>query len=242
MGLGNDRKNMKYVSLRIMVGEGDKKAVDPAFVLSQKTEHGWVKGEAFQYVTGELIDIKKDKYVYQGRDVPQIALFLYDKSEDAVYKVEMGYSGLTRSILNSLMNIPDYKDLKIIVYKKTLKEKDNLVVPGSVVWYNFSSDRQKGDWLVQPEDIKAKFTKVVIRGKEETDTFPADEMIADMAIERITPRLRKIDEMLPASDIGSSGEESVLDQARRDRAEREAKEAESGTNDTTTDEGDDLPF
>jgi len=250
MGLGNDRKKYAYVSLRVQVGEGASKAVDPAFVLSQKDEHGyWIKGEAFQYISGELIDIKRDKYTYQGREVPKLILFMYDEKDDTVYKIECGYNSLTRSVVNSLMTIPDYRDLQILVYKKTLKDKDNKVVPGAVVRFNFHTTPVKADWMIPPEEITAKFQRVMIRGVEEVDSFPADEMVIERGLEVILPKLRSLDTIthkapvasyhigdLPPGDL-TSDEDSVLDQIRKERSDRKIE-----TEPMNEDMGDDLPF
>lgn len=255
MGLGNDRKKYAYVTLRVQVGEGNSKVVDPAFVLSVKDEQGnYIKGEPFQYITGELVGIKKDGYTYQGREIPKVILFIYDKDDDTVYKVECGYNGLTRGVLNSLMTIPDYRDIQILVYKKTLKEKDNQVVPGAVVRWNFHDVPVKADWMVPPEDLKAKFVKTMIRGQEEVDSFPADQMIVDMAMDVIPPKLRSLDSMapkpvrttvapgeLPPSE-SMAGEDSILDQTRRERAERESAQLDSEMDNAIAEEGDDLPF
>lgn len=249
MGLGNDRKKYAYVTLRVQVGEGSSKVVDPAFVQTVKDEHGnWIQGEAFQYIAGELVGVKKDSYEWQGRTIPKVQLFIYDKGDDTIYKVECSYNGLIRSIMNSLMSIPDYKDIQILVYKKTLKEKQNQVVPGAVVRWNFNTSPEKASWVIPIEEITAKFLKVMIRGKEEVDTLPADEMVVNMAIDNILPKLRSLDQVtakvvdapvpIQRAPVDSPEETSMLDQVRKDRAEREADINYAVAEDEDTD----LPF
>jgi len=247
MGFGSDRKTYRYFSLRTMTGENENKQIDPAFVLSEKVNGQWVKGEACRYISGQLTDVKREKYVWQNRDVHQVILFLYDKPTDEYYKVEMGFGSLTRSILNSLMSIPDYKDIKIILYKSKSKT-DGKDFAGAVVYWNCSTDNQKADWVIPAEDIKVKFNKVVIRGKEEWDSFPADEMVADLAIVNILPKLEKPAEHarpavnehgLPPSDLQPEPD-NILDQTREERAARESRQLDEDLNAAL--EGDDLPF
>jgi hypothetical protein len=205
MGLGNDKKNYRFVSLRTMEVLSDgKKEINPRFILSTKIEgtKEYEQSEAFGYISGKLVDIKKDSYQWGDQEVKQCILFLYDKTEDATYKVEMPNGQLTRSIQNSLLTIPDFSDIKISVYRYTRKTDQKVIAAASVSW-NVSANPQKADWKYSFEELKPYFDKVVFKGKEQIDSDRADEFLANLAIEYILPIVKKsnTDSGLPPSDV-----------------------------------------
>ena len=245
MGLGNDKKNFKYVSLRTMVKTGDVKVIDPAFILTEKVGESYVKSDPCNYIQGELVDIKKSSYEWEKRKVYQVELLIYDPEDGSTYKVEMGYGGLTRSILNSLISVPDYSDIKIRVYRYTRKT-DGKEIAGAQVIFNYSRDPQKAEWAVDAEILKPYFKKTLVKGNEEWDSFDADEFLANMAIEQIIPKLKKASPTLPPGDstFGPGEETDVLGdvrQERKDRTHNAGAQTQEGQG-SNGDDGSDLPF
>jgi len=245
MGLGNDNKNYRFVSLRTMVTLPDgSKDVDPGFILSTKVGNRYEKSEAFSFISGQLVDIKKDSYQWENQNVKQTVLFIYDKTDDATYKVEMPNGQLTRSILNSLLTIPDFSDIKISVYRYTRKTDQKVIAAATVSW-NVSVNLQKADWKFQPEDLKPYFDKVVFRGKEQIDSDRADEFLANLAIKYILPVINKTKTTggLPPSDVmehtaeesGPTEGQVLLNGLGKDRKAESFDQPEPG-------ETDDLPF
>ena len=138
----------------------------PHFKENKKTESGYVKEYYGDYIGGKITEAKLRVGEYEGKKFTNFILIL-DSGMDEL-SVEMPHTGLTYSIINSLLTTKHGEDIKIKVGKKKSDENGKYYPTGYVNLANGDKVSWKYDIAQQPRAEKVKGADgndLIIKGK-----------------------------------------------------------------------------
>jgi len=221
MGFSNNDKKRNYAKIELT----KLKQVDPRFVLYQGKEQEPIEFTNYQ---GRLTGIKFDDYEWNGDLVEQV-IFIFTEDDGTETWIKTGYTGVMRSIVNSLAD----KDLGGIVsfslYSKTKNDKERAYVHVEI-------DGFRADWKYEIDEMPEMEQKTVNR-KKVWDSVKLDEFIKKVIQEEIIPNIKEFTPEL-SSEPKENEDESLVDQVRKEKKERKASEKTTQPDDSE----DDLPF
>jgi hypothetical protein len=144
-GTTNDsNRNIFYAKIKGL----KKEEPSPYIEISQKGNDGYVILEPCTFIEGWLSSAKVDSYLWEEKPVRTIELVLEDGIEK--YIVQMSYTQLSRSLINSLLGTKDYGKLKISVYTNKAGYKSIFV----------ENNGEKMAWKHTIEEFKAKTKEI----------------------------------------------------------------------------------
>lgn len=172
MALGNKKNdNLNFLILKIKTKDEEGKQVNPYFQITKRVEDQWVVQEDKPTsVSGTIYKVQQKVTEWKDEKIPRIDVYLKD-GEDA-YKIELKYTLLTRSILNSLISLEDAsKVVELSLYTNKKGYSAVMVKAGDeILRWKFSLDE-----LPKPN-------VVVFKGKEQRDFTPLDNFFEEEVV------------------------------------------------------------
>jgi hypothetical protein len=173
MALGKrTNENLNFLILKVKSKDADGKQVPPYFQVTKKVDGNWVvQEEEPTNVSGQIVKVEKAVTKFNNEEIPRINLYLRD-GED-LYLLELRYTMLSRSILNSLLSLEDIsKTVEISLYVNKKSYASVFVqAGGKPLSWKFSLDEQP-----KPEVVKFK-------GKEQRDFTAVDNFFEKETLE-----------------------------------------------------------
>ncbi len=213
-----NQKRREFYTLTI----DNKNEKPPKFVRRKKDEKTseWYDAEEFKKIEGDLVDVKVESYVdKKGQPRQSIKLTLDDG--DAELVIGMGFTNVSRSILNSLAGESTIGHLKFSGDLYTNKETKKIK---SVVYVNVRG-RERTSWKYsldqQPKPLETEWKGQILRDYEKVDEFFKEVINKDILPKIAAPKEVK----------------SEMNDYQR-HTEPPAVETESGN----SNDADDLPF
>jgi hypothetical protein len=164
---GGNSNSTLYI-LKIKTKDATGKVVDPFFQVSAKEDGKWVVTEdTFKSVSGKLTKVETRVGEYEGEQILSANIWL--KDGDEAYLVDLKYTMLSRSIINSLLNLEDFdQEIEISLYtNKKGYASASVRAGGQLVDWKFGLDE-----LPKPEKVKFK-------GKEMSDFTKVDSFFQE---------------------------------------------------------------
>lgn len=195
MGLGNSTGgNVKFVKI-VKENKDDVNSARNFHLVSKQGDKYVADAVGNNFLEGQLIHIEFGSYEYQGEQKSTMALFFMDGAD--TYKLGMGFSNMSRSMLNTFAGGGE-KNMNGI-YKLSLYV-NNKGFPSCFVELN----GEKAAWKYQPGDFAVP-KKVQVGAKEFTDDTACNEWFKKMAEGKIIPTLVG----LPKKEEPTKEEQSV---------------------------------
>lgn len=161
----NNNDNSKLLILKVKTKDAEGKEIDPTFQVSQKGENGkWSPTGTVSNVAGDLTraDVKEGEY--EGQKTYNISLYLKDLDAAETYLVDLKLNMLTRGLLNNLLGLTKYEDVKLGLYK-------------NAKGYPAVAVRQKGElskWKYSLDELP-KVESITFKGKKMNDYTAVDD-------------------------------------------------------------------
>jgi len=148
-------------------------AIPHVFEVSKKVNGKWTKQDKYEtQVSGRLAKIDFDTGEWEGNEYNIIKLILEDEEVKQNFLLDLRATSDFRNLANSLLNLEDFSDVRISLYK-THSDKHNKDFSNIAVWSNDKHIKGKFEWKDLPavEEIKDKRGTVIKRDTQEVDTF-----------------------------------------------------------------------
>ena len=175
--LGNDNQNNnnKLLILKIATKDAEKKNIDPVFNISEKSaETGkWGVTGSVSSVSGDLTKIEIRDQEYLGEHYNTVSLFLNDQDTQETYLLDLRLNLLTRSLVNSLLGMKDFNDIKVSLYtnKKNGYPAVSVRSHGELAHWLYNLDE-----VPAVDEIKDKKGNVVKRDYSDLDSFYVEKL------------------------------------------------------------------
>jgi len=224
MALGNKGydQNGKLLVLKIKTKNAEGQEVPPYFQVSEKVDGSWKETDntGITSVTGQLNNLEVKQKEFNGDIVRSVSVYL--KDGDETYLIDIRYSILGRSIINSLINIEDTsKPVEISLYQNKRGYSASAVRSGDdTVSWKFGLDEQP-----KPEELRDKKGTLVKRDYSEVDDF-FDEKVNEF-LESFVAKASPLTEDKPVKET---------------KKEKKAPEAKQEPADATDDADDEALF
>lgn len=211
--LGNkNTDSTKLLILKVKTRDAAGKDIEPIFQVNEKNpETGkWGPVSSTPTVSGDLVraDVKEGEF--DGQKTYNISVYLRDLELNETYLVDLKLNILSRGLLNSILNLANFKDVKISLYT-------------NAKGYAAASLRQNGEmvkWKYSLNEIPPA-VEVQFKGKTQRDFTPSDEFFvekvkdfaADISAAAQAPKKEKIgvkENDLVGEAAGESDEDSDL--------------------------------
>lgn len=161
----NNNDNSKLFILKPRTQNKEKEKVEPYFEVNAKNEQGkWVEVDAVPGVEGNLtrLDVKEGEY--EGQKTYNVSVFLKDPDGSQTFLVDLKLNMLSRGLLNSILNLSKYEDVKFGLYTgKNGYPNVSVRQHGELTKWKYSLDE-----MPKPEEVKFK-------GKIQRDYSAVDE-------------------------------------------------------------------
>lgn len=195
MALGNkyNNDNSKLLILKPRTQNRDKEKVEPYFEVSSKNEEGkWVEVAREPAVEGNLNRIEIKESEYEGQKLYNVSLYLKDSKANELYLVDLKLNMLTRGLLNSLVNLTAFDEVKLGLY--TAKNGyPNIAVRqhGNLIKWKYSLDELP------------KIDTIIFKGKKMNDYTLVDEFFVS--------KIKEFSKLIPNSTSGQKEAKSKTD-------------------------------
>lgn len=212
----------KLYIIRIVnkIVDENKKAVAldmPQFEVLEKKGDKWLpRNERVSQISGDLVNLELLKDSYEGKPYDVVKMYLSDPAEGETYLVDLRMNGLTRPLYNSLLNLKNYKDLSITIYKSTSKKEPKKEYVNISVWQDgtWIKGKFEKDQIPAPEEIRDKKGVLQKVNFEEVDAFFVEKLKAlakdvKAANKTRTPSKSKTKSVESESNRASSSEDST---------------------------------
>lgn len=178
MGLRNETKTGNYIKIIT-----DEKTGYPNFCLMVNK----VPTNPSNVFEGTMKYIAISGYVWEGKHVDTVEIILGDGGEN--YQLEMGFTPVCRSILNSLAGCNMIGDVVMKVYLGKANENGKRYPKAYV-----EVDGKQASWKYQPADVPKM--EVIKNGKGEFlayDDAEINEFFKRMIVEDIEPKIKDVE-------------------------------------------------
>jgi len=183
LGNKNNNDNSKLLILKIRTQDLDKKAIDPIFQVNEKVDGKWVSTDTTTAVEGQLTRAEVKEGEYEGQKTYNISLYLKDTEAAETYLVDLKLNMLTRGLLNSVLNLTKFDEVKFGLYTGK-NGYPNVAVRqhGEMVKWKYSLDE-----MPTPDEV-------MFKGKKMRDYSAVDEFF----IEKIKELAARVNGAAPA--------------------------------------------
>ena len=220
----NDGLETLY-SFRVVTKDGNNKKAPPYFSVSKKNvETGeWENDvDKCSFISGRIDSIFHSETEWEGDILNRVAVYIIDNDEK--YKLDLNMNMLSRSLLNSLLNIDKSKPVHISLYENdrgypsvALRQDDQLVS------WKFQQDEL-------PEIPETVFKGKPLRDYSKQEDFFLEQLVESFGMRSSTDRF---------SQRESSGEET---QRANESNEPEEEQPLDEKDQRVTVSDDDVPF
>jgi hypothetical protein len=178
---GNNNTGKKLIVLNAIHMDKDKNKVVPHFTEMEKVDDKWetVRAETpLKGFSGTLIRVTPETKEFKdptGKviDTKESVKLLFDGGEEN-YLLSLTWRMASRNLFNSLLGMEKFDNLNISYYRNPsgyetfcLRQNDKIVKVG----------------LLTNDEVKAKIKKVMLKGKETSDTYDLNEFLKGKLIE-----------------------------------------------------------
>ena len=173
MAIGNKNgfENKKVYFVKVVTKDKDKKQLDnPYFSFSQKVGDEYKEVQQEKAFSGTLKRVETGSYKWEGDDVLTSKAIVEDGEE--VYFIDIPFSILGRSVLNSLLSLENLEGLNFTIYLTKPSEKNGgKRFPQISIWQNDELVKWKYAIGEFPAVKKIKVGKKDAQDSSETDEF-----------------------------------------------------------------------
>lgn len=178
---GNNNTGKKLIVLNAIHMDKDKNKVVPHFTEMEKLDDKWetVRGETpLKGFSGTLVRVTPETKEFKDAagkviDVKESVKLLFDGGEEN-YLLSLTWRMASRNLFNNLLGLETFDNLNISYYRNpagyetfSLRQNDEIVKTG----------------LLTNDEVKEKIKKVMLKGKETSDTYDLNEFLKAKLIE-----------------------------------------------------------
>ena|ERR1017187_7151060 len=170
--LGNENQTSgKLYILKPKTTDAEKHQISPVFQISEKNaETGkWGVTGAVSSVSGNLTRLEIKDQEYLGEKYQTVSVYLTDPAINEIYLLDLRLNLLSRSVINSLLNLKTFEEIKVSLY--TNKKNG----------YPAVAVRQHGemvDWAYKLEELPQP-EEVTFKGKIQRDYSGPDAFFVE---------------------------------------------------------------
>jgi hypothetical protein len=115
----NNNDDSKLFIFKIKITDENKKKLDaPIFEVREKSPQGqWIISGTENSFAGDLSRAEVKVGEFEGQPTYNISLYFKDKTANETYLLDLKLNMLTRGLLNSLLNVKEFEDIKISLYQ-----------------------------------------------------------------------------------------------------------------------------